>query len=179
MDWRDSGHCLTFIPPVAGKDGADGSVRANALREFFKAMVLLIDLFEASHLYWSAARLWSDAAQFREAVAEMLVSGMPPVLHLVAFRAGVTGDAAAVVGTRGLAHFSGQELAAHCPPDWTMPQITRRLARVALDMILNGAVATSRRYRGLEPGEWMLLTPQLAGSDAPAQVEVAFRFDHA
>lgn len=172
--WRNGGGCLTVLPSIDGRDAADGSARANALREFFKAMALLIDLFDASHFYWSAAQLWSDAGQLRAAVAEMLVSGMPPVLHLVAFRGDATGP---TVRTCGLAHFAGQELVATGPPEWAMPQMTKRLARVALDMILNGAVRAERRYRGLDAGEWVQLTPQSADGERPARVVVAFHFD--
>ena len=82
--WRDAGRVWAVIPEAEGGDTAgDLAVR---LREYFKAMVLLIDLFDASHIFWAPARLWTDAPQFRDAIAEMLASGMPPVLHLVAFR---------------------------------------------------------------------------------------------
>ena len=37
-------------------------------------LVLLIDLLGAEQMFWSPARLWSDAAQFRAAIAEMQVS---------------------------------------------------------------------------------------------------------
>ena len=82
--WRESGDCWIFIPE---SDRAVSSSQTTRMREFFKMMVLLIDLFDASHLFWSPARLWSDAPQFRASIAEMLASGMPPVLHLVSFAA--------------------------------------------------------------------------------------------
>ena len=100
------------------------------MREFFKMMVLLIDLFDASHLFWSPARLWSDASQFRASIAEMLASGMPPVLHLVAFRRR-EGAGGASMGTRGLALFAGQELEAPVPDGWTVAEMVRRLSRLA------------------------------------------------
>ena len=67
--WRESGDCWIFIPE---SDRAVSSSQTTRMREFFKMMVLLIDLFDASHLFWSPARLWSDAPQFRASIAEMV-----------------------------------------------------------------------------------------------------------
>lgn len=65
--------------------GASSGSKVADSRELFKLMLLLIDLTQADQIFWSPAGLWSDAWAFRAAVAEMLASGMPPVLHLVAF----------------------------------------------------------------------------------------------
>src|SRR3546814_10809611 len=75
--WRESGDCWIFIPE---NPRAAAPPETTRMREFFKMMVLLIDLFDASHIFWSPARLWSDAPQFRASIAEMLASGLPPVL---------------------------------------------------------------------------------------------------
>src|SRR3546814_15721579 len=87
-------------------------------------MVLLIDLFDASHIFWSPARLWSDAPQFRASIAEMLASGMPPVLHLVAFRRKDLRSGASIT-TRGLALFAGPELEARIPNGWTVAEMVQ------------------------------------------------------
>src|SRR3546814_18402442 len=71
------GTCWGVTP---GAEDAGSVLTPSATLEFFKLVVLLIDLFDASHIFWSPARLWSDAPQFRAAVAEILASGMPPVL---------------------------------------------------------------------------------------------------
>ena len=149
--------CWMFVSDV-GDEPSPSSGQPTRMREFFKTMVLLIDLFDASHLFWSPARLWSDAAQFRASIAEMLTSGMPPVLHLVAFRRRDDG-AGASMGTRGLALFAGQELEARIPDGWTVADMVRRLSRLALDMMLNGPVRHQRTTRGLESGEWIDLSP--------------------
>src|SRR3546814_21064180 len=120
------------------------------MRASFQMMVLLLDLFDASHVFWPPARLWSDAPQFRAAMAEMLVSGMPPVLHLVAFRRGEKGGAA-VVRTRGLMLFAGQEIAAPIPAGWTIAALVTRVARLALDMSLNGPLLAAQATPGLQP----------------------------
>lgn len=169
--WRTDGHCWLFVPEGDDRAGTE-PVR---MREFFKTMVLLIDLFDASHVFWSPARLWSDAPQFRASIAEMLKSGMPPVLHLVAFRHRETG-AGAVVRTRGLALFGGQELEGRMPPGWTVAEMIKRLARLALDVILNGPVAGRQRMRGLDTGEWVALAPGDAGA-AHSTVLVEFGSD--
>jgi len=157
-DWRDGGTCWLFVPQ-------DQGVAAEPMHEAFKMMVLLIDLFGASHIFWSPARLWSGAPEFRASIAEMLMSGMPPVLHLVAFRQRDMGDGT-IVRTRGLSLFGGQELEAGMPFGWTVAETVKRLARLALDIMLNGPVGEPRRLRGLDAGEWVSLSPQY-GARAP------------
>ena len=169
--WRDRGACWIFIPEPGEAPGTP-----TRMREFFKMMVLLIDLFDASHIFWSPARLWSDAPQFRASIAEMLASGMPPVLHLVAFRRQET-DTGATMGTRGLVLFSGQELEARIPGGWTVAEMVRRLSRLALDMMLNGPVRHDRTMRGLEAGEWIDLSPRAAGGKLRSTVVVEFGRD--
>jgi len=175
LRWRENGACWVFIPE---RDGASASSteQPTRMREFFKMMVLLIDLFDASHIFWSPARLWSDAPQFRASIAEMLASGMPPVLHLVAFRRKDVGDGASI-GTRGLALFAGQELEARIPGGWTVAEMVRRLSRLALDMMLNGPVQYARTMRGLEAGEWIEVLPPLGNTGHRSTVVVEFGRD--
>lgn len=174
-DWQTWGHVWTLVPEDSDRNGSPDA-RAMRLREFFKMTVLLIDLFDASHIFWSPARLWSDAPQFRSAVAEMLASGMPPVLHLVAFRRG-EGPDGAIVRTRGLTLFGGQEIESRMPPGWTVAEMIRRLARLALDIILHGPVTEARGVRGLGPGEWVSLVPIADGSGEWTVVRVEFGSD--
>lgn len=179
LRWRENGACWVFIPERdPGRDDASASSteQPTRMREFFKMMVLLIDLFDASHIFWSPARLWSDAPQFRASIAEMLASGMPPVLHLVAFRRKDVGDGASI-GTRGLALFAGQELEARIPGGWTVAEMVRRLSRLALDMMLNGPVQYARTMRGLEAGEWIEILPPLGNTGQRSTVVVEFGRD--
>lgn len=170
--WRESGACWIFVPERDPQAPEASTEQPTRMREFFKMMVLLIDLFDASHIFWSPARLWSDAPQFRASIAEMLASGMPPILHLVAFRRRDNGDGASI-GTRGLALFAGQELEARIPGGWTVAEMVKRLSRLALDMMLNGPVRYPRTMRGLEAGEWieMLPPPENAGRRSIVIVE--------
>lgn len=175
-EWRAGGQCWMFIP----EEGAGETTpedRPARMRDFFKMMVLSIDLFDASHIFWSPARLWSDAQQFRASVAEMLVSGMPPVLHLVAFRRHDSGQGD-MVSTRGLALFAGQELEGRVPGGWTVAEMVKRLARLALDIMLNGPVGGPERVRGLDAGEWVTLSPQISGSGGRSLVLVEFGGGH-
>lgn len=177
--WRAGGACWVFIPehdPERGGASAPSTGQPTRMREFFKMTVLLIDLFDASHIFWSPARLWSDALQFRASIAEMLASGMPPVLHLVAFRRRENG-ADASMGTRGLALFAGQELEARIPAGWTVAEMVRRLSRLALDMMLNGPIRHARTMRGLEAGEWIDLSPGADSASQRSTVVVAFGRD--
>lgn len=173
--WRGAGRVWAVIPEAEGGPDTAGNL-AIRLREYFKAMVLLIDLFDASHIFWAPARLWTDAPQFRDAIAEMLASGMPPVLHLIAFRRS-DAPGGAIVRTRGLALFGGQEVEGRIPAGWTVAEMVRRLARLALDILLNGPVAAPRRLRGLDPGEWVSLTPVAGEADGSGTVRVEFGSD--
>ena len=170
--WRESGDCWIFVPEN-DRAAAPSREQTTRMREFFKMMVLLIDLFDANHIFWSPARLWSDAPQFRASIAEMLASGMPPVLHLVAFRRREAGEGATMV-TRGLALFAGQELEARIPAGWTVAEMVRRLSRLALDMMLNGPVLRARTTRGLAAGEWIGLTPGPVTGNRQSMVAVEF-----
>lgn len=166
--WRDA--CWVICPE--GENDAGG----QALYRLARMMVLLIDLLGAVYLFWAPARLWSEAGAFRRAVAEMEASGMPPVLHLVAFRRrDVAGSAA--VATRGLAAFAGQEVEAEIPQGWDMAAMVRRLARVALDIMLHGPIRQAQQAPGLEAGEWVAMTLRPGSEGAPGAVRVAFRRD--
>ena len=166
--WR--ANCWIFRIEPANAEAGDWA----RLSRCFTMMVLLIDLFGADHLFWSPARLWSDARAFREALTEMRASGMPPVLHLVAFRRRDASDGE-LVATRGLAAFAGQELEAPVPPGWGMAAMVRRLARLALDLMLNGPIVRAQEVPGLESGEWVAMTPQAGEDGAPDRVRVVFR----
>lgn len=170
--WREQEQCWIFIPEDV-VDSSAANAAALRMREFFKTMVLLIDLFDASHIFWSPARLWSDAPQFRASVSEMLISGMPPVLHLIAFRRHDT-DRGEMIGTRGLALFAGQELAGRMPRGWTVADMVKRMARLTLDIMINGPVAGPQRLRGMSAGEWIALSPQGGGGSQRATVLVEF-----
>lgn len=174
-DWHQGGRCWMVVAERG--EAAAARAQPTQMREFFKIMVLLVDLFDASHLFWSPARLWSDAPQFRTAIAEMLASGMPPVLHLVAFRRREGAAGADEIGTRGLALFAGQELAARMPDGWTVADMVKRLSRLALDMMLNGPVNAARTMRGLESGEWIDLSPRSGGDGQRSTVVVEFGRD--
>ncbi|WP_428627581.1 hypothetical protein [Sphingopyxis sp.] len=174
-DWRARANCWMFVPE-RDDQSATPIEQPTRMREFFKMMVLLIDLFDASHIFWSPARLWSDAPQFRASIAEMLASGMPPVLHLVAFRRRES-DAGVCMATRGLALFAGQELQARIPEGWTVAEMVRRLSRLALDMMINGPVHHERTMRGLESGEWIELLPSPIVGGQRSTVVVEFGRD--
>lgn len=164
-DWRAVGRCWLFRP--------DTDAAAEPDRALFTAMLLLIDLFDASHMFWTPARLWSDAEQVRASIAEMQESGMPPVLHLVAFRRREDGTGPRIV-TRGLTLFCGQEMEARVPAGWTVADVVKRLARLALDMMLHGPVDVVRGVQGAARSEWMRLVPQAPNIEGVTMVRVEF-----
>jgi hypothetical protein len=138
-------------------------------RELFKLTVLLIDLTRADHVYWSPAGLWSDAWAFRAAVAEMLASGMPPVLHLVAFNPTGTDGA---LRSKGLAFFASQELEVRDGGGLPERELVRRLARLAIDAMVNGAISVRRRFPGLVSDERIDVVPGV-GEDGTATLFIS------
>jgi hypothetical protein len=136
--------------------------RVTANREFFKLAVLLIDMSGAQQIFWSPARLWSAVSAFRQAVVEMLDSGMPPLLHLLAFQ-DVPGGG---IITRGLAFFSNQELHLVANAGLDREEAVRRLARLALDIMINGSINAPRRFPGLVPGETIRVGPATGADGA-------------
>lgn len=174
VDWRDRGE-IWIVRPEIGQ-GAGARIGPLRLRAFCRLMVLLIDLSGARHIFWSSARLWTDARQFRGAIAEMQTSRMPPVLHLVAFRHR-DGEAGPMIATRGLALFGGQELEARIPAGWDMAAMVKRLARLALDLMINGPVTRAQEMPGLHGGEWVALTLKAGANGRPATVLVEFSHD--
>lgn len=140
-------------------------------RELFKLAVLLIDLFGAETVFWSPAGLWSDASQFRAAIAEMLVSGMPPVLHLVAFRPHA---ATSALHSQGLAHFAGQELQLRDGGGLEHKELVRRLARLAIDIMVNGPLRAPRDFAGMSGGERIRIEPGAGDDAATLYVSIGF-----
>lgn len=55
------------------------------------------------------------------------------------------------------------------PTGWTVADLVRRLARLSLDIIINGPVRGARRLPGLDPGEWISMAPR--GSSEALLVE--------
>lgn len=154
--------------PVSAADGD----RVAYSRELFKIAVLLIDATGADQLYWSPAGLWSDARQFRAAVAEMLISGMPPVLHLIAFR---PDPASAALRSHGLAYFAGQELEVRDGGNLAQKDVVRRLARLAIDIMINGAIRAPRDFPGLTSDERVRVEPSESDQAATLFVSVVAR----
>ena len=165
-DTRDAPSVCLRVQPLAQMSPAD--IIAES-RELFKLAVLLIDLVGAHELYWSPADLWSDAARFREAVVEMLDSGMPPVLHVVAFVDTGAGDA---IVTRGLRYFCGQELVLETADGFDHLARMRRFVRLAVDMAINGPIRAPRIFPGLVPGELIRMTPERGPDDCTDRVRV-------
>lgn len=153
---------------VTPQAGAQDAARVGQSRELFKLACLLADAVDAQQFYWSPARLWSPMPVFRRAVEEMLTSGMPPVLHLVAFPT----DEAGRMMTRGLAFYCGQELVVTAANGLPPPEQLRRLARLAIDMMANGPIRAARRFQGMVAGEMVAVAPPPPGAD-PARLSVA------
>lgn len=119
---------------------------------------LLVPVFGLTHMYWQPADLWSDAAALGAATIAMESSGLPPVLHLVAFDAPpVDEQADARLVSHGLAWFCGFELEFDGPSTLMLSDCLRRAARLAVDVMLNGDPGGPRDVPGLAADERVTL----------------------
>jgi hypothetical protein len=160
VDFGTPGTTATLLCHPRWRDGVD---RVAASRELLKITVLLADAMAATTIFWSPAGLWSEAQTFRQAIAEMLSSGMPPLMHLLAFDHRPDG----VTITRGLRFFAGQELQLLPGSGLDRRESIRRLARLALDIMIHGAITGPRSFPGLVDGERIRVGPA-TGADGAA-----------
>ncbi len=141
-------------------DPIELTVRPRAVQAIAHVASLIGTAADATAIYWPPAKLWSDAAELPHAVAAMEGSGMPPILHFVRFSVPNPGEMA----TEGLGWLAGHELAATMPADMTAAEGVRRLARFAIDLMLNGPMAGDMVIAGLERGERIhIQLPRAAG----------------
>ena len=129
----------------------EGAGRAAGLRRLCAVAALLIPVIGASHIYWQPARLWSPAAELARAVIAMEESGLPPVLHLVAF--GQMRWRNVRMQSFGLGWIVGQELRIDAPHGYDVAALLRVAARLAVDAMLHGGLSGPMAVAGLQPGE--------------------------
>lgn len=142
-------------------DPIELAVRPRAVQAIAHVASLIAAVVDAAAIYWPPAKLWSDAAELPRAVATMEGGGMPPILHFVGFSSPSPGE----MRTEGLGWLAGHELAATMPADMTSAEGVRRLARIAIDLMLNGPMAGDMVIAGLERGERIhIQLPQTAGA---------------
>lgn len=151
-------------------DPIELAARPRTLQAIAHVASLIGAAVDAAAIYWPPAKLWSDAAELPRAVAAMGGSGMPPILHFVRFCAPGPGE----MQTEGLGWLTGHELAATLPAAMTGGEGVRRLARLAIDLMLNGPMAGDMVIAGLARGEQIhIRLPQTAG--APIRLAITTR----
>lgn len=153
--------------------------RTAAAQQLCAMAAMLAARIDLCALYWSPAALWSSPTDLAAAVIAVERSGVPPVLHIIAFIDGGEGavDGAVAPGslsTRGLAWFAGQELQLAGPRDMTRAELMRRAARIAVHAMVHGPFVEPQRADGLETGEVIRITPAThMGDDRAMIVRVA------
>jgi hypothetical protein len=103
---------------------------------------------------WHPANIVSGFSYFSEAVIDYMSGGAFPVLALVNFKAEDDGT----INSRGLALLSGQELQV-ASNDMGQSEAILRVARVAHDIAINGAVNKAVKLAGIVPDEILDLQP--------------------
>ncbi|QJQ33200.1 hypothetical protein GV829_12755 [Sphingomonas lacunae] len=145
---------------IALEHGQPSLDRAMETQRLCALAALLAPFVGARHLYWQPARLWSAVDALAQAVTAMEATGLPPVLHLIAFVASVASSGRRLdVSTRGLDWFSGFEMMVDAPADMPEQEVVRRAARLAIDSLLNGDPSGPVDLPGLIAGETVSIAP--------------------
>ena len=145
----------------------DGLDQLRAVQRLCCVAAILGTAMRAERLYWQPAHLWSPVAALSQAVAAMEAEGLPPVLHLIAFRYADTqgGTASHLLQSRGLAHFCGLELMLDYPADMAQTDALRRLARLAIHAMVAGPLRAGAAVEGLSAGETLTVGPLRRDAD--------------
>ena len=134
------------LPPAPG--------RAAMAQHLCAVASLLVPAFGLTHMFWHPADLWSDAAALGAATIAMESSGLPPVLHLVAFDVPhMAHRAHDRLVSHGLSWFCGCELQLDGPVTLSTGDYVRRAARLAIDVMVHGNPGGPRIVPGLDPTE--------------------------
>jgi hypothetical protein len=131
-----------------------GPERIIAAQRLCCVAAMLAAGLSATRIAWVPAALWSAAADLGDAIAAMEHEGLPPILHLIAFTLDAVPDAPrAALQSRGLAFFADCELRLDYPAQIAPADALRRLARLAIHVMLNGMPAPGLVVPGLVAGE--------------------------
>ena len=137
-----------------------GPARAIAAQRLCCVAAMLAAALGATRMAWLPARLWSATADLGDAIAAMETEGLPPILHLIGFASDVqAGAPRAQLQSRGLAFFADCELRLDYPAAMPPTEALRRLARLAIHAMLNGAPAPGQTMPGLVDGELLRVAP--------------------
>lgn len=134
------------------------AARGRRVQRLCAVVALLAELVNADLVYWSPAALWSSAPMLAEAVKVMERQGLPPLLHLVAFRAAAT-TAELRLTSRGLDWFAGHEIRLITPSSLSATEALRRAARLAVDAMLHNGLEGPMTVDGIEAGEKLTIGP--------------------
>jgi hypothetical protein len=188
-NFLDSAFFIALVPDAM--EDAESARVIDVLRLLYQMAYQCCVALHPEYIFWSPANLWSSAECFAESVEEMFKSGLPPVLHMVAFVPPhsdladldqklegaddgiLNADPAAVARiSRGLALFCGQEVWAIAPKGMDEAQLLRRVARLAADMMVNGPIVEQHIVPGIDPGERIHLLPTFQDRDHVGLVRV-------
>ena len=128
---------------------------------------LLAEIWGATSLYWSPARLWSPTSLLAEAVAAIELQSLPPVLHIVAFDKSEAADGQWTLSTRGLGWMVGHEMTLNCPSAYSHSDGLRRATRLAIDAMVHRGLIGPMTVRGPAERETLVIGPAEVGEPFP------------
>lgn len=131
----------------------DRSAQLIAIQHLCCATAMLSAALGAKRMFWPPAALWSSTSELGSAIAAMEAEGLPPVLHLVAFRYADGDHGRSLLTSRGLALFIGAELQLDYPTNFGGAEAVRRLARLAIHAMIAGPPGPKTHMPGILPDE--------------------------
>ena len=130
---------------------------APILKAMLSAAAIIGQITGAFGVMWVPARTISGFDFYVRGVTDYDEGGVFPVLALVNFKKCDDGN----VRSTGLEWLTGQELVA-AQSNWSDAELMRRIVRVAHDLAVGGAVTGETELPGIEAGERIILTPDIA-----------------
>jgi hypothetical protein len=148
-----------------GEHVISGILAPPLLKRFLQTMMEIGRMANASYFAWQPAGIICDFEYFC-ALTQSYVDGGPfPVWPLIRFE----GDADKLVTSNGLDWICGQEISVSSS-GFDNVQLMKRLARIAHDMAVNGAIQHPNKSVGMEPDEQIFFTPIANGKMVEIQI---------
>ncbi len=149
-----------------GEHVGTGIFAPPLLVRFLKTLMTLGRMAGANYLAWQPAEIMCDFEYFCKLTQCYIDGGPFPVWSLIRFKS----DASDVFTSSGLDWICGQEMSVR-GAGLDNVQMMKRLARIAHDMAVNGAIRHSIKSDGMEAGEQIYFNPAPFGKIVEIRIQ--------
>lgn len=169
---------LSCTPPSAGKPAigvalGENLTSAGHLPEVNSRLLLLGkwigEGLNATEAAWLPSRRLTDFSQYARAVDQYVSDRCFPTFFQTSFSEIRAGHFV----TSGLNYFAGQEVSLTIAQDFSLADVTDRLAHIIVDIATHGKVDRPARSAGMVEGETLVYTP----SDDLGHVDISIQND--